>query len=885
MITWTDAAKEVLENYCRRTRENLRDSGADPDEVIDDLRRHVEEEIRAAKVTLVTEEEMRRILARVGEPANAQETAQSPQPESTEIKLVPSSRPSGLFLTCAFLFGVILPAGTLIFELMTGISASVLFDPVPNWIQLIAVALVPIVNVWLIVIARKGRTGFPKLAGWLSGAMIAVCAFYSVLYLPFVPFAFFAIAYFGAGLVPLAPYFALIFTALLRNSAAMQPGVVMGSARRGFAVGIAVLILVQVPIGITYYGAAAMTSDDTAAQKRGLTLLRWFGDRDLLLRNCYFGVWNTEWPFDLVRALAGGNKGVSSDQSREIFYRVTGKPFNAVHLPQVYRRYGNWMGMDEEFTWDEGLGGEAVAGRVKGLSLNSSRLDAVTEPNAAVAYCEWTLEFKNVSSMQREARAQIALPPGAVVSRLTLWVDGEEREAAFGGRSEVRGAYQQVAVVQRHDPVLVTTCGPDRVLMQCFPVPPNGGTMKVRMGMTAPLQLESLAQGRFAWPKFVERNFSEAPDFKTSVWIDSPQKISTRSKTLLTDNEKGKVAVHGTVTDADLSEVTIERAAGIRRTWTPALETNQIVVQRIEEAEAEKVPLIVFVLDGSAGMADAKREIAEAIGKMPAGSEVSVIIAHDEVEQLNGNPTRADDALLKNLSRDIRGMHCAGGCDNLPALVEAWDAAVGAEGSAIVWIHDAQPVLLSSTDALQQRIERSGHRIPIYDLQTHAGPNRIAEKMDAINLFKRVPEVAESAGGDLENLLRVLNGKTMQYLFIREKIAADSTDDRGERVGRHIERLWARDEARKLTSARHRDDAIRLAARQQLVTPVTGAVVLETKQQYAANGLEPAAPESVPMIPEPGAISLWLIGGTCLIWYRWKKNRSTSRGSEQHRVN
>ena len=68
MITWTDAAKEVLENYCRRTRENLRDSGADPDEVIEDLRRHVDEEILAAKISLVTEDDIRRILSRVGEP-------------------------------------------------------------------------------------------------------------------------------------------------------------------------------------------------------------------------------------------------------------------------------------------------------------------------------------------------------------------------------------------------------------------------------------------------------------------------------------------------------------------------------------------------------------------------------------------------------------------------------------------------------------------------------------------------------------------------------------------------------------------------------------------------------------------------------------------------
>lgn len=104
----------------------------------------------------------------------------------------------------------------------------------------------------------------------------------------------------------------------------------------------------------------------------------------------------------------------------------------------------------------------------------TSRQDGVVYPEAALAYLEWTLEFRNDSILQREARAQIALPPGAVVSRLTLWIDGEEREAAFGGRSQVKTAYKET-VQQRRDPVLVTTCGPDRVLVQCFPVPPGGG--------------------------------------------------------------------------------------------------------------------------------------------------------------------------------------------------------------------------------------------------------------------------------------------------------------------------------------------------------------------------------------------------------------------------
>lgn len=877
MITWTDAAKQTLEEYCRRTRENLNGSGADPDEVIDDLRRHVDEELRAANLTVVTEEDVRRILARVGEPLAAGGQPQPSSPSAPGKEEKPSrKKPGMIFLVAAFLFGILLPAGTLIFEMKTGISAGVLFDPIPGWFSLFAVALVPIVNCWLAFIAIKGSTRFPNLAGWLSGAVMGICLFYSILYACFLPIACIAVIWFGLGLIPLAPYLGLIFTQFLRRAAGRSLGSPLKHPWSGFWVAMLTLTLARVPTALTYYGMSAAISEDSTTRARGLNLLRYFGDRELLLRDCYVNG-DRERGFDLVRIVAGEDKNITTDQAREIYYRVTGKPFNSLPAPALYGRYGRWTAMDEEFTWDDALGGETVAGRVKGLSLLDSRLDAIVEPDAATTYCEWTLEFKNVSSIQREARAQIALPPGGVVSRLTLWVNGEEQEAAFGGRSEVRQAYQEVAVVQRHDPVLVTTCGPDRVLAQCFPVPPNGGTMKVRIGITTPLKLDSLARGHFAWPKFIERNFSITPDFKYSVWIDSPQKISENSKSLVTENSKGKTAVHGDIPESELSDVIVERNPEVKDVWTPALETGQIIQQHIQPAETPHASRIIFVIDGSIGMEKSKNEIADAMDKVPFGTDIGILIADDKPLLLIPKPASADDALRKSLSSGIRKASFSGGQDNLPALAQAWDLASAAETSAIIWIHDAQPVLLSSADSLLQRLERGGKKIPLYDLQVSTGPNRIIEKLDGFSSIKPVLIGGKNFTADIENLFEILEGKATEYEFAREKLSADSAPTHGVQASRHIERLWARDEARKLTRSRHRDDAIRLAAKQQLVTPVTGAVVLETKQQFAANGLEPVSMESVPMIPEPSMTCLLTLGVALLLYHRMKKERATSR--------
>ncbi|HEX9047395.1 MAG TPA: VIT domain-containing protein, partial [Verrucomicrobiae bacterium] len=621
MTPWTEAAAKMWEDFSRRTRENLRDSGADADEVIDDLRRHIEEEIRTAKLSVVTEADMQRLLGRIAQPAVA-DTALPPEKKSILRRLL---------LGAALFFGVILPAGTLLFEIFTGASAALLFDPVPTWFQILAVAMVPLVNLWLWFAVAFDKVGSARWLGWLSGAAAGVALFYSVLYLPFAPLSAIAIVYFGIGLIPLAPYFSLLITLLLRVKARRS----LGTDRFGrfwpaFGLGFFALALAQLPTFLTYHGLTLAAADDTATRRSGVNILRRFGDEQLILRACY-GMNGRDATFDLIRGLGSGAANISPDKAREIYFRVTGRPFNSVAPPSYYTRAGRWGALDDDFdfTWDDALGGEAVAGRVKGLSLQSSRLDAVAEPAAAVAYCEWTMEFKNVSRQQREARAQISLPPGGVVSRVTLWIDGEEREAAFGGRSQTRKAYQKVAVQQRRDPVLVTTCGPDRVLMQCFPVPPNGGTLKVRLGITAPLALESPGRGTFQWPQFLERNFKIPPDFRHAAWIESPLKLSAVHSALAAAEDAQKCALHGALQEGLLGGVLVDRPADLQTVWTPALAEGQIIRQHLEPFTRTPVSRMVLVIDGSAGMKAWADSLADAVAKIPPESEIAIIMADD----------------------------------------------------------------------------------------------------------------------------------------------------------------------------------------------------------------------------------------------------------------
>src|SRR5262249_5214159 len=142
-----------------------------------------------------------------------------------------------------------------------------------------------------------------------------------------------------------------------------------------------------------------------------------------------------------------------------------------------------------------------------GLSLSRSQITGNIDATSLSSAIDWTLTLHNATPTLQEARTEVELPKGAVVSRVTLWVNGHPRERAFAPTAQTKRAYQSV-VSRRRDPLLVTMSAADRLLVQCFPVP-DGGDIKIRLGFKIPLETSDSRNCSLNLPKLLESNFAQ----------------------------------------------------------------------------------------------------------------------------------------------------------------------------------------------------------------------------------------------------------------------------------------------------------------------------------------------------------------------------------------
>ena len=806
----------------------------------------------------------------------------------TSTQLLPRFKWPKWFIT----FGIVVPLIALTVEVFWGLCGAVFFDPVPDAWHGLLLLLVPVSYAIVYRATTKGVSMSPTHIAFLLGAAGVVATYYciaclwisgfSVPALVMIPYGFAemmrngraeSLVFASLPILGISPFLAWCawfsaFGKLKRHH--RDAGINLKTPLyRGAFVCITTITLLETPTVITRLSLKDAANHHSPYHQSALTAIRWVGDTSLVHRACYqqgesaleIAGWMMEGGPVLFVFRHGPSWQVEPTKARELYYRLTGKLFSDVppkhgHIARspLSREFRDGAATADEWAWDGERGSSDVGARLQGLSLANSDLQWHVESTAGLAYGEWTMEFQNQHANPQEARCQVLLPPGGTVSRLTLWVNGEPREAAFDARSKVTAAYQQVVKVERRDPVLVNMVGPDRILVQCFPVPAAGGKMKIRLGITTPV--DTSTQSRLWMPQFLERNFNVPGAVRHHLSLNSSG-VSTNTHTQA-DAVKQDVAT----TELATTSFLFDAKSLAPRVWTedklgdPKLGTY--LVRETASTATKPWPEVVCVIDTSAGLAEYRRALLDALINLPPDIKLTVLLPDDRSFKIVDR---------SGLSAGFNDVGFIGGRDNTSAMVEAIKLTQKSPQSCLLWVHGAQPLKFDGAELGTP----SGEPITVYSLPMRAGPNRVLEQLYRLANVQSIPMHGEQT--QLKQVVhQLITAPTRSsYLFTR---SATPPTEAIPKVSDQLARHWALTEV--MSHFRGVNDVpseqAALASRYQIVSPYSGAVVLETQEQYDRAGLKPVDGSMTPKLPgstpEPSAIFLILSGLSCLAFQR-----------------
>jgi hypothetical protein len=501
-----------------------------------------------------------------------------------------------------------------------------------------------------------------------------------------------------------------------------------------------------------------------------------------------------------------GEPGSYNDEI--LYYRLTGKSF-AKEVPPAS---------------DQNLGTQVIGSKAPGLAASSSNIDGSFDSRSATASLNWTMTLVNKSQIAQEARALLTLPPGAVVSRVTFWINGQPHEAAFGSVERTKGAYQWI--VQKHrDPLLVTYAGDQKVFVQAYPVPAFGGKVKLRIGIKTPLALTDLHHCSLSCPSLLFSNFNDADNVQINL------------------NGDGYSAINSTVHSSGLADQTfaINRPSNDLQIASADYYATgkQFMLETLVPKKLEPSSKTVFVIDPSTSMREHAKEIVDALRSLKATSNATVIF---DCEDRIGSPTEfltipeempLEDGLKKFLASNFKG-----GYSNESAVLQGLQSAAAATNGTVVWIHGPQPMTPIFPDLEMLGLFRHPKLI---DFPIEENSNQLKslwETASSRNVIAYEPwQRHGSIASNLEQVLhRLYDQSQVSYQPVQE-IVSDLKGIKIEKrreLAAELSALWASKEVEALNKAGRTKDAEDLGSRYRIISKYSAATVLERDSDYQA---------------------------------------------------
>ena len=185
MKTWTNQAEKRLADYLEERVRREGFDGEDADELKSDLRRHIHEEAEKESGEGIGSMQLEGILGRL-------DAGYRESPRSYEVFPPEPYRMSGIRPFWAWTWGVVMPAGVSIFEIISSFCGGVFFDPVATWWHAVLILSVPLVNAWILKGAPRGSE---RTRGLAAGFALVIALFYALLFLPLLPASIIAVIF------------------------------------------------------------------------------------------------------------------------------------------------------------------------------------------------------------------------------------------------------------------------------------------------------------------------------------------------------------------------------------------------------------------------------------------------------------------------------------------------------------------------------------------------------------------------------------------------------------------------------------------------------------------------------------------------------------------
>jgi hypothetical protein len=648
-----------------------------------------------------------------------------------------------------------------------------------------------------------------------------------------------------------------------------------------FAILFAIILFGVFPYALTRTCEAA--SVVPANMPKSLLLMRAAGNEAALLNDCYSD--SEGLPCFLLAGMSWNFVRVPISAARELYYRVYGRPFNTrkhrsgqdnliiFDFMEIFNLLKDEATDSFGYYWesDSDFAGEQVGGVIHGLDLSSSEIYGSVNSDECVANLDWTMTFHNINHSDKELRAQILLPPHAVISGCALVIDGVRHGAVFATRESSRHAYVESAE-SGYTPLLMSTVGAGRVLLQTTSGY-NGKDVQLSLQITSPLTVVNPSKVALPLPMITEKNFA--------IKCKHEVKISP---------SKGAAQAEGT--DAIFWNRNADKKSFYTR--DPDKKDAAIIENIVSQKFAPDQPLIV-VVDGSDKMSGSIDKVSDQLAKLKS-KKASIIWASDKPIVVIANADTNSEQWKTAVAR-LRDSACIGGQDNAAALSLALKTGGLSADSNVIWLHGPQPVAFTGGKLLPL-IKSLKHSLKLFEYQMVPGPNEVIKSMDQTPALHQVPDI-EGAEKDLAHLFAVVSGQKEEWIIERESVPAAPNDAILSENGKSLLQLYYSDVilTDKKTAASVRKLGS-VAEKLGMVTPVTSAIVMDWKNQNRSVNIEQysqpvktsqagsstskmleALPGnmSIPVKPEPPlpvTIACAALMMTGVLWSKRKKNPS-----------